>query len=250
MTPRLRRDAPRHGRAVDPCRRPTRTPAQCALRYASASPCPDRLGRPAPAAGRAVHRGVLVLAAAELAVPMLGRGGRATSWHPRHMAERYGLFTMIVLGESLSPRRSACRRRSTPTRDLGDLTTVIVGGLLIVLLRCGGSTSTCRREYVPRSSATGLDAGGSVRLGLRALLRVRRDRRGRARACRSPSTRPANTPRSAMHRPAPGPPSPVRFLVAVRLTHRRYKAAGAGGSSYRARRRRSLPRRSPPNPCW
>ena len=44
-----------------------------------------------------------VLAAVELAVPGLAeRRGPHTPWHPRHIAERYGLFTIIVLGETVS----------------------------------------------------------------------------------------------------------------------------------------------------
>jgi low temperature requirement protein LtrA len=39
--------------------------------------------------------------ALELAVPMLAERAANTSWHPRHIAERYGLFTLIVLGESV-----------------------------------------------------------------------------------------------------------------------------------------------------
>lgn len=46
--------------------------------------------------------GSIVLIAAELAVPVVAenRGG-ATPWHPHHITERYGLFTLILLGESL-----------------------------------------------------------------------------------------------------------------------------------------------------
>jgi low temperature requirement protein LtrA len=40
-------------------------------------------------------------AAVELAVPMWAERGRHTPWHAHHIAERYGLFTLIVLGESV-----------------------------------------------------------------------------------------------------------------------------------------------------
>ena len=43
----------------------------------------------------------LVLAAAELAVPVWAERAAPTTWHPHHIAERYGLFTIIVLGESI-----------------------------------------------------------------------------------------------------------------------------------------------------
>ncbi len=41
----------------------------------------------------------LVLAAADLLVPAVAERTRMTPWHPGHIAERYGLFTLIVLGE-------------------------------------------------------------------------------------------------------------------------------------------------------
>ncbi|MCZ7423043.1 low temperature requirement protein A [Verrucosispora sp. WMMA2121] len=41
----------------------------------------------------------LVLALADLLVPVLAERRAMTSWHPRHIAERYGLFALIVLGE-------------------------------------------------------------------------------------------------------------------------------------------------------
>jgi low temperature requirement protein LtrA len=44
--------------------------------------------------------GFLLLAGLELAVPVWAeRSTRPTPWHPDHIAERYGLFTLIVLGE-------------------------------------------------------------------------------------------------------------------------------------------------------
>ena len=43
----------------------------------------------------------LLGAAAELSVPMYAERPSQTSWHPHHNAERYGLFTLIVLGESV-----------------------------------------------------------------------------------------------------------------------------------------------------
>lgn len=45
--------------------------------------------------------GFLVLAAAELSVPVIAELRGQTPWHPHHISERYGLFTIIVLGESL-----------------------------------------------------------------------------------------------------------------------------------------------------
>jgi low temperature requirement protein LtrA len=46
--------------------------------------------------------GFAVLAAAELVVPLVAERTGLTPWHPHHIAERYGLFTIILLGESVS----------------------------------------------------------------------------------------------------------------------------------------------------
>jgi low temperature requirement protein LtrA len=43
----------------------------------------------------------LLLVVAELAVPAWAERSRGTSWHPHHIAERYSLFTIILLGESV-----------------------------------------------------------------------------------------------------------------------------------------------------
>jgi len=42
-----------------------------------------------------------VLAALDLAVSPFAERHRVTTYHPHHIAERYGLFTLIVLGESI-----------------------------------------------------------------------------------------------------------------------------------------------------
>ena len=47
----------------------------------------------------AVGVGVLILA--EVAVPVIAEARGTTPWHPDHITERYGCFTIIVLGESL-----------------------------------------------------------------------------------------------------------------------------------------------------
>ena len=43
----------------------------------------------------------LFLVVLELSVPRWAERARPTSWHPHHIAERYGLFTIILLGESV-----------------------------------------------------------------------------------------------------------------------------------------------------
>ncbi|MFE4454014.1 low temperature requirement protein A [Streptomyces sp. NPDC056796] len=50
----------------------------------------------------AVFAAFVVLGALELALPVLAQGGAGgTPWHPHHVAERYGLFAIIVLGEGV-----------------------------------------------------------------------------------------------------------------------------------------------------
>jgi low temperature requirement protein LtrA len=44
---------------------------------------------------------LIVLIAAELAIPIIAERIGSTPWHPHHITERYGLFTLILLGESL-----------------------------------------------------------------------------------------------------------------------------------------------------
>ncbi|TNH23503.1 low temperature requirement protein A [Micromonospora orduensis] len=46
-------------------------------------------------------RGFLVIVLAELLLPFWARRPAPIIWHPRHITERYGLFTLIVLGESI-----------------------------------------------------------------------------------------------------------------------------------------------------
>ncbi|EDY43764.2 low temperature requirement protein A [Streptomyces sp. SPB074] len=73
----------------------------------------------------------LVLAAAELAVPAWAERRTTTTWHPHHIAERYGLFTLIVLGESITAAVSTLRGL-LDEHALGELLPVGIGGLLTV----------------------------------------------------------------------------------------------------------------------
>lgn len=53
----------------------------------------------------------IVLAVGELSVPWWAEraGGPGTTWHPHHIAERYGLLVIILLGESLLTASSGVR---------------------------------------------------------------------------------------------------------------------------------------------
>ncbi len=76
--------------------------------------------------------GFFVLVAGELLVPGLAERGASTSWHPGHIAERYRLFTLIVLGESMLAPTVAVQSGLDAGSPLGDLVLVSIGGLLTV----------------------------------------------------------------------------------------------------------------------
>jgi low temperature requirement protein LtrA len=74
----------------------------------------------------------LVLAAAEMAVPLWAEALGRTAWHPGHIAERYGLFTIIVLGETLLAPTVGVEVALNGETTFAHLAAVAVGGLLIV----------------------------------------------------------------------------------------------------------------------
>ncbi|GGU32965.1 membrane protein [Streptomyces lavendofoliae] len=74
----------------------------------------------------------LALVVAELAVPPLAERDFTSSWHAHHIAERYGLFTIIVLGETIAAATVAVRTGVEEHDALGDLLPVAAGGLLLI----------------------------------------------------------------------------------------------------------------------
>jgi low temperature requirement protein LtrA len=78
------------------------------------------------------YAGFLVLAACELAIPIWAERAAPTTWHPRHIAERYGLFTLIVLGECVLSSTLAIQTALDEDAALADLATTAAGGLLTV----------------------------------------------------------------------------------------------------------------------
>jgi low temperature requirement protein LtrA len=75
---------------------------------------------------------VIPLVLCELAVPAWAERAAPTTWHPHHIAERYGLFTIIVLGESILAALTAFQ--SAFDADLGDanLVALAIAALVIV----------------------------------------------------------------------------------------------------------------------
>ena len=76
--------------------------------------------------------GFVALALAELAIPVWAERASATPWHPDHIVERYGLFTIIVLGESILAASIAIQAATSDGASAHDLLAEIVGGVLIV----------------------------------------------------------------------------------------------------------------------
>ncbi|MGW5665487.1 low temperature requirement protein A [Streptomyces sp. NPDC003758] len=75
---------------------------------------------------------VLLLDMAELAIPVWAERAANTTWHPRHIAERFGLFTLIVLGESVTAAAGAVRIAWDSEADTGTVAFLALGGLLTV----------------------------------------------------------------------------------------------------------------------
>ncbi|MGW6130236.1 low temperature requirement protein A [Cellulomonas sp. NPDC055163] len=73
----------------------------------------------------------LPLAVVEVLLPMWAERGKAIPWHPDHIAERYGLFMIIVLGESVLATSRAVQT-ALDEGAAGALAPVFVGGLLVL----------------------------------------------------------------------------------------------------------------------
>jgi low temperature requirement protein LtrA len=76
--------------------------------------------------------GFIVLVIAELIVPVWAEHAAPTTWHPHHIAERYGLFTVIVLGESVAAATIAIQSAVSAGHKNATLLTLAASGLLIV----------------------------------------------------------------------------------------------------------------------
>jgi low temperature requirement protein LtrA len=74
----------------------------------------------------------LVLAAADLSVPLWAERTGMTSWHPHHIAERYGLFTIIVLGESVAAATTGVQRGLDHSGLTVPLVTIAASGLILL----------------------------------------------------------------------------------------------------------------------
>ncbi|MFB9685511.1 low temperature requirement protein A [Amycolatopsis plumensis] len=74
----------------------------------------------------------VVLVVAELAVPVWAESSRGTTWHPHHIAERYGLFTLIVLGETILSATNAIKEGTIEPGHTGALISLAAAALVLV----------------------------------------------------------------------------------------------------------------------
>ncbi|WP_307381267.1 low temperature requirement protein A [Microbacterium sp. W4I20] len=73
----------------------------------------------------------VLFALLEISVPVFAEHRRQTPWHPHHITERYGLFTLIVLGESLLASANAIIDAFDEVETLGPLIAISVLTLVV-----------------------------------------------------------------------------------------------------------------------
>jgi low temperature requirement protein LtrA len=76
--------------------------------------------------------GFIVLAIIELLIPVWAERPARTPYHEHHILERYGLFTILVLGESILSTSLAIQSAIDEGALNGSLVSIIIGALLIV----------------------------------------------------------------------------------------------------------------------
>lgn len=74
----------------------------------------------------------LVLVACELLVPVIAERAGRTPWHPEHIADRYGSFTLIVLGESVLASTVAAANAVENASQLLQFSLLGVGAFILV----------------------------------------------------------------------------------------------------------------------
>ncbi|WP_424468051.1 low temperature requirement protein A [Pseudoclavibacter helvolus] len=72
-----------------------------------------------------------VLVMAEIAIPIWAESSRPTPWNAHHIAERFGLFTLILLGESILASANAVLTAIEEGQHIPDLLTISAAGLII-----------------------------------------------------------------------------------------------------------------------
>jgi low temperature requirement protein LtrA len=73
----------------------------------------------------------VILVACDFGVPFFAELAGTTPWHPHHVAERYGLFFIIVLGETILSVTIALQGAFDKEHPPAELWFVVAGGVLI-----------------------------------------------------------------------------------------------------------------------
>jgi low temperature requirement protein LtrA len=76
--------------------------------------------------------GFLIIGLLDLGMPLWAERPRMTPWHPHHIAERYGLFTIIVLGESVLAATTAVVASRTEGGATVELAIIAVSSLVLL----------------------------------------------------------------------------------------------------------------------
>jgi low temperature requirement protein LtrA len=74
------------------------------------------------------------LAALDLLVPIWAERKGRTTWHPHHIAERYGLFTIIVLGEAVLASSVAIQSVVATRSFDGERAAIAIGAILTLYM--------------------------------------------------------------------------------------------------------------------
>ena len=96
----------------------------------------------------------LVLFVLDLAVPAWAERAGGTAWHRQHIAERYGLFTLIVLGEAMVGATSALQAAFGSGGFRWNLVGVVAGGLLIAFGMWWTYFATPAQEHLQSNRTT------------------------------------------------------------------------------------------------
>ena len=76
--------------------------------------------------------GFVILVIVELMIPVWGERAGVTTFHEHHIRERYGLFTLIVLGETILSTSMAFQTGTDESGLSASFLLLAIGGLLIV----------------------------------------------------------------------------------------------------------------------
>ena len=79
-----------------------------------------------------VYLAFVVLVSLEFAVPYWAERTGRTTWHPHHIAERYGLFAIILLGETIAVLAAGVSATVAAGDRVGPLVAVGIASLIII----------------------------------------------------------------------------------------------------------------------